>query len=55
MATVRSEIEKRDRDDSQREIAPLIQPEDAIYVDTTGRTADEVVTILKDAARLRGA
>jgi CMP/dCMP kinase len=48
---VRQEIEKRDRDDSQREIAPLVKPYDAIYVDTTGKTIDEVVAILENEVR----
>ncbi|EGO64918.1 (d)CMP kinase [Acetonema longum] len=41
------EIAERDRMDSQREIAPLMQAPDAILVDTTGLTIDAVVeTIL---------
>jgi cytidylate kinase len=48
---VKQEIEKRDRDDSQREIAPLVKPHDAIYVDTTGKTIDEVVDILEKEVR----
>lgn len=37
------EIEERNKRDSQREIAPLRQADDAIYVDTTELTIDEVV------------
>ncbi len=33
----------RDKRDSSREIAPLRQAEDAIYVDTTNLTIEEVV------------
>jgi cytidylate kinase len=44
---VREEMEKRDRDDSQREIAPLIRPEGAVYIDTTGKSLEEVVRTLE--------
>lgn len=37
------DIEERDRKDSERAIAPLKQAEDAIRLDTTGRSIDEVV------------
>jgi cytidylate kinase len=44
---VKEEIEKRDRDDSEREIAPLVQPPRAHYVDTTRLDIEDVVRILK--------
>jgi cytidylate kinase len=44
---VREEMERRDRADSERDIAPLVRPKDAVYVDTTGRTIDDVVDALK--------
>jgi cytidylate kinase len=37
------DIEERDRKDSEREIAPLKQAKDAVLVDTTGCSIDEVV------------
>ncbi len=40
---IREEIEKRDREDSLRPIAPLVIPSGAHYLDTTGLTVDEVV------------
>ena len=40
---VREEIEARDRMDSARQEAPLTQAADAVYVDTTDRTADQIV------------
>lgn len=44
---VRELMARRDRMDSTRPVAPLVQPPDAVVVDTTGRTVDEVVqTIL---------
>jgi len=39
---------ERDRQDAGRKLAPLRQADDACYIDTTGRTIDEVVqTILE--------
>ncbi|MDI6703170.1 MAG: (d)CMP kinase [bacterium] len=40
---IRSDIEARDRSDFEREDSPLRKAEDAIYVDTTNLTLDEVV------------
>ncbi len=47
IAKVRDEMERRDRADSERDIAPLVRPKDAVYVDTTGKTIDDVVDALK--------
>lgn len=38
-----SDIIKRDEIDSNREFAPLVKAEDAIEIDTTGKTIEEVV------------
>ncbi len=35
-------IEKRDKEDSERDIAPLIKPDDAYEVDTTGKSIEDV-------------
>ncbi len=43
VATVKNEMEKRDRDDSQRSIAPLVIPSGSIVVDTTGTDAKGAV------------
>ena len=48
---VKAEMEKRDRQDSHRDIAPLIKPEGALYVDTTHKTIDEVVSLLETYVR----
>ncbi len=48
---VREEIEKRDRDDSLRSLAPLTKPGGAIVIDTTGKTIDEVVSIMEQHVR----
>lgn len=40
------DIVKRDEIDSNREFAPLVKAKDAIEIDTTGKTIDEVVDIV---------
>ena len=40
---VLNEIKKRDISETQRKISPLRQAEDAIYIDTTEKTIEEVV------------
>ena len=48
-----SDISERDRHDREREVSPLVQAEDAVYIDSTGLTVQEVVntivTICRDA------
>jgi CMP/dCMP kinase len=46
---VQTEMEKRDRDDSERSLAPLVKPEGAVYVDTTDKNIDEVIDLLVEA------
>ncbi|MBR4695767.1 MAG: (d)CMP kinase [Selenomonadaceae bacterium] len=43
MEGIKSEIAARDKADSEREISPLVQAEDAVLLDTTGLSIDEVV------------
>lgn len=43
---VAAEIRKRDKIDSQREDSPLTIVEDAVIIDTTGMTFDEVVELI---------
>jgi cytidylate kinase len=43
LASVSEEIQLRDQRDSQRDLAPLRKPEDAVYIDTTHLTLDQVV------------
>lgn len=47
-STILKEIEGRDAYDSQRELAPLKCAEDAILVDTSDLTVEEVTTRLKE-------
>ena len=49
--TILKEIEERDYRDANRAIAPLVPAKDAVVVDTTGMTMEEVVTTLKDLIR----
>ena len=43
LAALQQEIEQRDLQDQQRELAPLIQSADAVLLDTTGMTIEAVV------------
>ncbi len=40
---IEADIARRDKIDSEREESPLIQADDAVLVDTTGKSIDEVV------------
>ena len=44
LAQIEKDIIARDEQDMNREIAPLKQAEDAIYLDTSDMTIEEVVT-----------
>lgn len=46
LATVKEEMEKRDRNDTQRALAPLVIPAGAIVVDTTDTDAQGVLRII---------
>ena len=48
------DIKKRDYIDSTREVAPLVKADDAIEVDTTSLTIDQVVTYRSDMVRRIG-
>jgi cytidylate kinase len=43
VAAVRDAIDRRDRLDSTRAVSPLVAAPDALVVDTTGRTPDDIV------------
>lgn len=45
------EISERDRKDSARAISPLKQAEDAILLDSTGKTINEIVQFIEDKAK----
>ncbi len=46
VASVREEIDARDRRDATRALAPLTRPADAVVIDTTGRGIDEVLALM---------
>lgn len=50
---VRADIERRDRIDSSRELAPLARAKDAIEVDTTRLSVDEQVSLVEKIVRER--
>jgi len=47
------EVKKRDRQDTLRPIAPLKQADDAVYIDSSDRSADEVVEGMARVVRER--
>ena len=50
---VRASIERRDESDQSRQESPLVQAPDAVVVDTTGKTIEEVVAEVVALARER--
>lgn len=50
-ATVRADIERRDHLDSTRATSPLVRAPDAIVIDTTGLSVEEVVNRILDHCR----
>lgn len=57
-AELEAEVERllqRDRSDSEREIAPLREAEDAVRIDTSGLTFEDQVEQIVGLARARGA
>lgn len=51
LATTIDEVVQRDRQDSERELAPLRQADDAIPIDSTGLTIEQVVTHMETIFR----
>ena len=41
-----AQIMQRDRDDRERTIAPLAAAPDAVVIDSTGRTVEEVIELM---------
>jgi cytidylate kinase len=50
---VRADIDRRDRADSSRAVSPLSVADDAVLMDTTDRTLEEVVAAIVELARDR--
>ena len=53
VATVQAEIERRDRRDRERDVAPLVPAPDAIVLDTSGMGVDEQVRAVLRAVEVR--
>lgn len=53
LAQLKEEIIERDRLDSEREISPLVQADDAILIDTTALKIDEIVNRIVGLAKER--
>lgn len=51
---IKSQIQKRDYIDSNREDSPLIQANDAVLIDTSGKSIENVLQEVKDYISLRG-
>lgn len=50
---IQRDIEQRDYQDMHREIAPLRQAEDAVYLDTSDLTIDQVTEKIRELAEMR--
>ena len=51
LAELQKEIAARDKADSERKVSPLVRCEDAAFLDTTGRSIQEVVQAILDMCR----
>ncbi len=51
ISKIEADIEQRDYQDMNREIAPLKQADDAIYLDSSDMTIDEVVEFISNKAK----
>jgi cytidylate kinase len=51
---VQADMEKRDRDDSSRAIAPLVAAKDAKLLDTSGLSLDDVIAIVEASVKSAG-
>ena len=51
LAGVQSDLQARDKSDSERPVAPLTLAEDAVYIDTTGMPIERVVDRVMDIVR----
>lgn len=51
LSRLRAELARRDRQDRARELAPLVVPEGAVVIDSTGKSVDEVVAIMLKEVR----
>jgi cytidylate kinase len=55
VSATRASLLERDRIDSSRTTAPLSKAEDAVWIDTTGYTLEEVIELVCALAERAGA
>jgi cytidylate kinase len=55
LVKVKEEMTLRDKNDSERDIAPLVMPENALYIDTTGIDIASVMNIILKHIATKGA
>jgi cytidylate kinase (EC 2.7.4.14) len=48
-----AEIQERDRNDSTRKYSPLKKADDAVEIDSTGKSVDEITAVIMDMVRER--
>jgi Cytidylate kinase len=48
---IRRSLEERDRRDAERAVSPLRKADDAVEIDTTDKSVDEVVRLVLDIVR----
>lgn len=53
LAGVQTDLQARDKSDSERTVAPLTMAKDAIYIDTTGMSVDDVVERVMQMVRTK--
>lgn len=53
LAGVQTDLQARDKSDSERPVAPLTLAKDAIYIDTTGMSIEDVVRYVLDVVRAK--
>ena len=51
LSELQKDIAARDKADSERKVSPLVKVPEAVLVDTTGMTIDEVVEKILDMCR----
>ncbi len=54
LAAVRRNLLDRDRTDATRSVAPLLQPDDAVVINTSALSMEEVVEVMVGALRRKG-
>ena len=54
ITSVKGDMERRDKNDTERDLAPLVVPEGAFYVDTSSLDVKGVVKVLYDHISVLG-